>query len=302
MENTVNINKAYKVAGHLFEVEMSENSNIWERMSDSYGPFEVEGSQEYHLFDLTVCDIVEVKGAELIYTNRDNVESGFVAMNVYKGTEGYNFEFIQPESDIINASLFISNDYQQAYLAVAGTQIQQWYAFNTGVNFCYLLATACHDTVLAHASCVRYMNKAWLFLGKSGTGKSTHSRMWLNALENVVLMNDDHPIVRINNNGEAIAYGSPWSGKTRCYKNIEAPIGGIIRISRAPHNKARRLSAIESYASLMTSFSGMTWEKDLADGRDKTIQSIIATVPCWVMECVPDEDAARVCAQTVTNL
>ena len=83
---------------------------------------------------------------------------------------------------------------------------------------------------------------------------------------------------------------------------MQAPIGGIIRISRAPYNKARRLSIIESYASLMTSFSGMTWEKELADGRDKTIQGIISKVPCWVMECLPDEDAARVCAATVMEV
>ena len=147
-----------------------------------------------------------------------------------------------------------------------------------------------------------YQNKAWLFLGKSGTGKSTHSRMWERALDDVILMNDDHPVIRINEKGEAFAYGSPWSGKTNCYKNIKAPLGGIIRIVRAQHNKAKRLSTIESYASLTTSCSGMTWEKQLADGRDRTLQGIITSVPCWIMECLPNEEAARVCAQTVTKV
>ena len=109
-------------------------------------------------------------------------------------------------------------------------------------------------------------------------------------------------MIRVDKMGRVIAYGSPWSGKTHCYKNIQAPVGGIVRITRAPYNKARRLSMIESYASLMTSFSGMTWEKDLADGRDRTIQSIIASVPCWVMECQPDEEAAIVCSNAVTRV
>lgn len=292
--------KQYKVAEHLFEIKMSSESFLWERMEECYGPFEVDGDSDETLFRLEISDCVELVKKNLVYSNQDSVEPGFVAMNIYKDGAGYYFEFTQPGSKQINASFFISSDYKSARLSLAGRPIEQWLAFNTSVNFCYLLSATKHKTVLTHASCVIYKDKSWLFLGKSGTGKSTHSRMWLNALEDVTLMNDDHPVIRINDQGVAIAYGSPWSGKTRCYKNMQAPVGGIIRIVRAPYNKARKLGIIESYASLMTSVSGMTWEKELADGRDKTLQGIISTVPCWAMECLPDEDAARVCSQAVT--
>ena len=294
--------KQYKVAEHLFEIEISSGSFLWERMEESYGPFEADGASGETLFKLEVSDNVELAKDNLVYSNRDSVEPGFVTMNIYKDSDGYYFEFTQPSSNLINASLSISSDYSSAKLSLAGSKIEQWLAFNTSVNFCYLLSGTKHRTVLTHASCVIYKGKSWLFLGKSGTGKSTHSRMWLNALEDVTLMNDDHPVIRINGRNEAIAYGSPWSGKTRCYKNLQAPVGGIIRIVRAPYNKARRFGIIESYASLMTSVSGMTWEKELADGRDKTLQGIISSVPCWAMECLPDEDAARVCSQAVTTV
>lgn len=296
------VTKRYKVAEHLFEIQMESDSSLWERMTEQYGPFEISGSHSECLFVMDICDKVEVGEAELVYSNKGNIEPGFITLSVYKDAQNHYFEFTQPGSDKVNGRLAISHDYRTAALALEGSEMQQYLTFNTGANFCYLLATAKHDTVLAHSSCVTYKDKAWLFLGKSGTGKSTHSRMWLNALEDVILLNDDHPVIRINENGQAIAYGSPWSGKTRCYKNMCAPIGGIIRIVRAPYNKARRLSMIESYASLMTSFSGMTWEKELADGRDKTIMSIISSVPCWAMECLPDEDAAKVCSQAVTEV
>ena len=299
--------KTYKVAGHLFRVEMDVESPIWERMEEAYGPFEVSEQKEDMLFSLNISDEDTDGNAwsqemQPVYSNKGTVEPGFIELSVYKSPEGHCFEFTQPQSDSINGRLFVTRDLKQARMALYGSPIQRWLTFNTGVNFCFLLATSCHRTVLAHASCVTYRGKAYLFLGKSGTGKSTHSRMWLNALEGVVLMNDDHPVIRISDDGTAVAYGSPWSGKTRCYKNMQAPVGGIIRISRALHNKARRLSPIQSYASLMTSFSGMTWEKELADGRDRTIQDIISSVPCWVMECLPDHDAARVCCEAVTNV
>ena len=285
----------------MFEVLMDGKSWIWEKMEEPYGPFEC--NEEKTLFSLALDEEdLRPEDMQLVYSNKGEGEPGFIELSVYKGAKGFFFEFIQPGSDIVNGKLFISADLTDAELYLDGDKLRQWLTFNTAANFCYLLSTACRQTVLSHASSVIYKDRAYLFLGKSGTGKSTHSRMWLKALENVILMNDDHPVIRIADDGSVIAYGSPWSGKTRCYKNLQAPVGGIIRISRAPYNKPRRLSIIESYASLMTSFSGMTWERELADGRDRTIQGIIAKVPCWVMECLPDENAAVVCSESVTKI
>ena len=295
--------KTYKVAEHYFTISMNEDSFLWDRMIQSYGPFEAtpENIPEC-AFSLRLCEEVVAIDPKLVYSNRETVEEGFVLIDVYKTADGHYLELTHPGSSELNCKLLFDNDCRKAQAALYGKTHEQWSIMNTAVDFCFLLSTACLDTVLTHASSIIYKGKAYLFLGKSGTGKSTHSRMWLSALENVVLMNDDHPVVRLAEDGTPIAYGSPWSGKTHCYKNICAPVGGVIRISRAPHNKARRLSPVESYASLMTSCSGMTWYSNMADGRDRTIQGVISRVPCWVMECLPDEDAARVCSETVTGV
>lgn len=295
----------FKVAEHIFSIEGLEHyAHLIDKMEVSYSPFELKEKVEYKfeplIFNLSLCNELQIENSDLVYKASEN--ANFVSLSVYKNNDGYYFEFTQPTSSNVNGLLWMSSDFIQAKMKLDWIEREQWNTFNMGVNLCFLLSTAKYNTVLSHASCVVYNGKAYLFLGKSGTGKSTHSRMWLSALHRVILMNDDHPVIRINEKGQAIAYGSPWSGKTPCYKNISAPIGGIIRISRAPYNKAHRLSMIESYASLMTSFSGMTWEPELADGRDKTIQGIISTVPCWVMECLPNEDAAIVCSQIVTEV
>lgn len=306
--------KIYRVANHLFQVRMDKNSVLWGRMQEAYSPFEVSNSEFEHKESRFTIDIESLESVStldeelaswkqtLIYSNRGEGDPGFIELSVCKSNRGYYFEFTQPGADAINGYLCLDGSLEHPKLYLRGNEWQQYLTLNTGLNFCYLLATSSYDTVLTHASCVEYKNKAYLFLGKSGTGKSTHSRMWMRALDGVELMNDDHPIIRINEDGTAIAYGSPWSGKTKCYKNVQAPIGGIVRISRASYNKVRRLSIIESYASLMTSCSGMIWEKGLADGRDKTIQQIIKSVPCWVMECLPNEGAAKVCSEGVSGV
>jgi len=95
----------------------------------------------------------------------------------------------------------------------------------------YALATAGSDTLVLHAVVVSCEGKGYLFLGPSETGKSTHARMWLLNVEGTKLVNDDFPVVR-----DGVVYGSPWGGfLTSCYRNVSYPIGGMVRLSQAPH-------------------------------------------------------------------
>ena len=124
-------------------------------------------------------------------------------------------------------------------------------------------------------------------LGKSGTGKSTHSSLWLKHIPGTELLNDDNPILRLMPDGTARVYGSPWSGKTPCYKNKDVPAGAVVRIRQAPFNKIERLSAIQSYASLMASASGFRPFKELADGWHRTLEGLVrpSSLLCVGLAC-----------------
>ena len=137
-----------------------------------------------------------------------------------------------------------------------------------------------------------------MFLGKSGTGKSTHSRMWLQNIEGCTLLNDDNPVIRITE-GKAYVYGTPWSGKTPCYKNLSVPLKAVVRLSQAPYNKVERLAPLKAYASLMPSCSCMRWDRQSTDRLHATVEKVIMNTGCWHLECLPDADAAHVCCSAV---
>ena len=99
--------------------------------------------------------------------------------------------------------------------------------------------------------------------------------------------------------GTARVYGSPWSGKTPCYKNMEVPAGAVVRIRQAPYNKIERLSGIQAYASLMASASSFRPFKELAEGWHRTLEGLVAVLPCYVLDCLPDQAAAELCYKTV---
>lgn len=151
-----------------------------------------------------------------------------------------------------------------------------------------------------HASVIRNDGRGYLFLGKSGTGKSTHTRLWLSHIPGSDLMNDDNPVVRVVE-GTVHVYGSPWSGKTPCYRRVSAPVGAFVQLRQCPENTIREESVLESFASLLPSVSTMKWDRRIHSAHCDTISDIIRLSPIYLLGCRPDEEAARLSFHTLTG-
>ena len=138
--------------------------------------------------------------------------------------------------------LVSSADYQRGRLITTGQYTKM--AIDNALMVLFALATADKGTVLFHAAVVSHQGRGYMFLGPSGTGKSTHARLWLKHIGGTELVNDDNPVVR-----QGVVYGSPWSGKTPCYRNVSYPLGGIVVLSQAPYNKIEQLGGIAGLRS-----------------------------------------------------
>lgn len=103
-----------------------------------------------------------------------------------------------------------------------------------------------HNGFVFHSSAVVYNNKAYLFTAPSGTGKSTHTSLWIKYLgdDKAKILNDDKPAIVIEN-GEVFAYGTPFSGKTDLNINEKYKLGGICYLSQANKNEIRKLTLRE---------------------------------------------------------
>ena len=270
----------YNVAGHTFAI--SGRAELFEQM-ENLEPFASEGGEP--LFSLTV----EI-GTGPEYTEVYRWEEPYMTYIVYGHTASGNdiFKF--------GNSLFLicSKDYREGRIIMPECKLKK--VFYEALKMMYDLATAGKDTLHVHAAVVSCEGKGYLFLGPSGTGKSTHAQLWLKHFEGTELVNDDNPVVR-----DGVVYGSPWSGKTPCYRNVSVPIGGIVRLSQAPYNKIRRLSGIEAYVDLAESVGSMPWNIRISEGLHQTENRLAQTIPMWHLECLPDEEAARLCYETITR-
>lgn len=169
-----------------------------------------------------------------------------------------------------------------------------WLMF--GIAITPLQAIAFHSSVNVKDG------KAVLCLGESGTGKSTHTRLWREHIEGTRLLNDDSPIVRVIE-GKAIAYGSPWSGKTPCYLQKRYPVAAFLRLSQAPYNKIRRHGILEAIGALLPSCPpAFAFDSRLQDCICSTLSSLISCCPVYHLECLPDKAAAELSYKTIYNI
>ena len=172
------------------------------------------------------------------------------------------------------------------------------FALSNAMMLMYTFRTSPYETLMTHSSVIMHDGGGYMFLGRSGTGKSTHSRLWLNNIDDTELLNDDNPVIRMVD-GVPYVFGTPWSGKTPCYKNKSVPLKAIVRLSQAPFNRIVRHSPLQAYASLMPSCSCMRWDRKSTSDLHSTVETVISKVKCWHLECLPDADAARVCHGSV---
>ena len=277
----------YIVAEHLFCVEGPES--IMGLLSN-YEPFRTEQSNDA-LFSLTVTDGGPIEYIEEL--SQDEEGQDIVCGHTEQGDAVFEFLW----SGRTAGWLVCSAGYKQGTLYLSGFQTKG--AVDNALMIQFAMASACMGTALFHSATVSFDGKGYMFLGKSGTGKSTHARLWLQNLQGVELMNDDNPAVRVKPDGTTVVYGTPWSGKTPCYKNVSAPLGGIVLLSQAPYNKITRLNGIGAYAAIVPSISGKRWDSRIADGLHETENTLAGNIPVWHLDCLPDADAARLCKETI---
>ncbi|GHT17827.1 hypothetical protein FACS189429_2810 [Bacteroidia bacterium] len=161
------------------------------------------------------------------------------------------------------------------------------------------LALLHRQTLGFHSSTIVHQGKSVLFLGKSGTGKSTHSQLWLNNIEGAELLNDDAPFVQIAEN-KVLTWGSPWSGKTPCYKNQSAQTVAFVLLQQAPYNKIRQLTLYEALTVLLGSSRFFYFnDEHFTDVNYEIISEILKQIPVYHLECLPDADAARMVLETL---
>ena len=305
MDKEVNSNTAYyKIANLCLCINYHNGLNI-SRLLPNFEPFKLIDDTK----DEVICNInLNIKNL-----NFDDTEANLLSdISIVWGNR---FTFWEAEDkywtlvdssiqDVRAATMSSSKTFEDNYIVIDDnysdkSSIISW--------FCMVAFAQCslnYKSILFHASVVKHeeCKIAFAFLGKSGTGKSTHSRLWLNSLDGYSLLNDDNPIVKVEDDGKVNIYGTPWSGKTKCYKNDKAELKGLVRLVQAPKNIFKHRSSKEALIALLPSCSALRWDSNLYATLVDSLIEIINEIQIGELHCLPNTEAAVICNKELFKL
>ena len=137
--------------------------------------------------------------------------------------------------------------------------------------------------VMLHASCVQYENYAYLFSADSGTGKSTHTHLWLEKFPEAEILNDDKPAIRYID-GKFYAFGTPWSGKFDESINAKTEIAGITFLSRGETNEIERADGNTVTIDFLNQTVRPTNKNYMLQFME-TLDKVLSEVPVYRLKC-----------------
>lgn len=288
----------FKVADLTFSVYVPEKQNV-NQLLPSFKTFLYETEERCNNIFCFLADSVELCRSGK-YKLLEESHSDLGNVRLLKGIGGYRMEITTTRSNITH---YLNTDcsFRYAVASVSWNDPHVGEAINSMLRIIYSQAVLHHSGISVHSAAVILDEKAYLFMGRSGTGKSTHASLWLKTFPGSELLNDDNPTIRIVN-GKVMVYGTPWSGKTPCYKNKSSQIAGIVRLRQSRSNKFILQEEVNAFVTLLPGCSVISEDFCLREEMCDTLVELLSKIPIGILECLPEKEAAVLCAKTFKEL
>ena len=155
-----------------------------------------------------------------------------------------------------------------------------------------------YDTFLLHGAVIAVNDKAWLFTAPSGTGKTTHIRLWLDNIKGSYVVNGDKPLIHVGE--DVTVYGTPWAGKEGMQKNVGVKLCGIVFLERGAENRIGRTTLLQSLPLLIQ----QSYRPNDKSGTEKAlalIGKLGSRVPLYRLQCNMRPEAAWTAYRTLST-
>lgn len=274
------------IAGFYYSIPSSV------KLTSNYLPFKHEPEEPYQMTSTVTVGDFTVSHKELCH--KGLLIDTEKELCIYKTDEkeGGYYVTVKDKPTGNQYELYASSDWSHVQLSSNCISDCPPSVIDILMMLIFIYSAAPYNTILLHASCVKCGDEAVAFIGHSGAGKSTHSQLWLKYIPGTYLLNDDQPAVRAYGDGTVMIYGTPWSGKTPCYKYDGGILKGIIRMKQASNNKITALDPISLFKELLSSCSMMKSDPTTFKAVASALAAVASHMPGFVLENKPEKEAA----------
>lgn len=237
---------------------------------------------------------------EFVMKNKEKINNGKLLFGslehttptfVYGNNNGEKDWIIVNKKEQNLLSFHISSDWKIITLYDDKTDSDGYYAFHEfGYIFSYAILN--HHAAVFHGVVMEYEGKGILVMASSGTGKTTHTRMWRD-YENALILNGDRCLVR-KIDDTWYAYGMPWAGSSGEYINRRVPITCIVALERDTYNHVETMTLFDQTLYLMQRIFAPAWPGELQNKGFDICEEIVCEIPVIQMYCTPDKESVNV--------
>ncbi len=282
----------YELAGLCIKVQ-GAGEQLYNRMSEYLLPLPKEGEQTFRLglfIQKTADEIPAIQEGHYVGTHGNwqlyDTEKGQSACKYLESLPdvlGMRTDFFEDQANLSLLSLEESDAAKREYVY-------------SGIALSQMMLS--HDRLVLHSSCIAVDGQAVLFSAPSGTGKSTHTGLWEKYVENVRYINDDTPILRLDQKDAVYACGSPWSGSTELQNNLSVPLKAIVLLERGEKNEISSVEHTEAFARIFGETRKLPFKKTINKAAE-LCDELICRVPVYRLTCNISKEAVEIVKHTI---
>ena len=275
------VNKKYKIGNLIFEI----NSPVDYKDEGTLSLFLIDEGKADFKVNIELVDTLPDKIDNLVYASNDKIctEDGKEACCYFKNTDSFG------KNDIIYAKKSMAYGENKCTISILKSMKNKICERVILIFLSLEELFAEKDCVIFHSSYVNFKEKAIIFTGPCGIGKSTQANLW-NKYMNAPIINGDKTLLYKDNN-IYMAGGLPISGSSEFCGNLSLPIGAIIKLGQAKENMIKRLTGFDAFNAVMGSCYPVTYSKYLINKEIDFAERLSENVPVFYYECLPDESA-----------
>ena len=292
----------------------------------SLQPFRVEGST----LDINIQ--IERTPRLLGAPGRELFDSGSV-WRLYDDENGYRFDFSTPAmGDEPYKRLLVDPEFRRATLLMSNESLARVAPAAAPLDYpldeLLIMHRLTQEKAIELHSCgiVRPDGTGNLFVGHSGAGKSTTTRLWT-AREDVEVLSDDRIIVRrdegrspvgggageqqvprfarndndllrndnnlFRNEKKMRIYGTPWHGEAAYASPGSAPLARVFILEHGQGNVLTQLSPSQAVAELFARSFVPFHRHEYVESALEFLQEVVDAVPCYRYAFEPNEGAVE---------
>lgn len=208
-------------------------------------------------------------------------------MSICEWEDGYLVLFHQMKN-VIEAYMTKDGSYVRIYALMQQTEEEKENLFHA-IRLFYLYLAQRKGLYAIHSASILYQDKAWLFSGHSGMGKSTHTALWHEQIHTPYLNGDLNLIGE--EDGKLKVYGMPWCGTSGIYTTKTQDLGGIVLLGRDSRDHLEELGVAEKIVRVMQRMISPAWTKEQMEVNLEFAERIAAKSQVYYLKCTKNPSA-----------